>query len=410
MSLYGMMRTGVSGMNAQANKLGTISDNIANANTTGYKKADEEFSTMVISGGGSGAYASGGVDSHTRYSVATNGDLVPTSSKTDLGIDGGGFFIVADANGTPFLTRAGSFLPDGNGNLVNAAGYTLLGYDATGGTPAVTANGYAGLVPVNVRQSDITAVPSTKGTFTANLPSNATAVPAADAMGNGGTSYTQKTSLVTYDNLGNQKLIDIYFTKVDTGPGTWQAVAYDHDDPTTPLAGPQAIGFDSTTGKLTAGGSMTVTVPNGQSMTIDMSGMTQLAYGFDVSAAVANGNAPSKLTDVTINGDGSVTANYENGTTKSLYQIALADVPSPDNLQPLSGNVYSTTLTSGNVQLGFPGSGSLGDIRSGVLESSNVDLGEELTNMIQAQSSYTANSKVFQTGSDLLTVLVNLQR
>jgi flagellar hook protein FlgE len=114
MSLYGMMRTGASGMNAQANRLGTVADNMANANTTGYKKASAEFSSLILPGS-AGSYNSGAVTTDVRYSITQAGALEFTSSKTDLALDGGGFFIVTDDNDLPFLTRAGSFVPDGEG-------------------------------------------------------------------------------------------------------------------------------------------------------------------------------------------------------------------------------------------------------------------------------------------------------
>jgi flagellar hook protein FlgE len=399
MSLYGMMRTGVAGMGAQASRLGTVADNIANADTTGYKKSGTEFSTFVLPSTG-GSYEPGGVNANVRYDISKQGDLRPTTSTTDLAINGGGFFIVQDASGRPFLTRAGSFLPDPSGNLVNAAGFTLLGYSAASGTPSVTANGFAGLVPVNVKQNDITATPSTAGTFAANLPSGA-------AVGG-----TFKTSLVAYDNLGNKKLLDITFTKIATtsppNDYAWSAKITDRDSGDTLAT--KNLYFDLSGQIDGAPATTSFTVPGGASLTLDLSGMTQLAADFTPRIAEVNGNGPSKLTGVTIGADGIVSAQYDDGATASLYQIALADVPSPDNLEPLSGNVYTPTLNSGDVQVGFPDSGSLGGIKSGALESSNVDLGTELTEMISAQRSYTANSKVFQTGSDLLNILVNLQR
>ena len=406
-------------MNAQSSKLSAVSDNIANSDTTGYKEADTQFSTLVLQNTGSG-YSSGSVDAKTRYNITQQGDLQTTTSKTDLAIKGDGFFVVANSAGQEFLTRAGAFVPDGNGNLVNASGFTLLGYDYTSGTPSVTANGYAGLVPVNIRQNDVSATPSTSGVFTSNLPSGATAVAAADLpSANGAASqYTAKTSLLAYDNLGNQKLLDLYFTK--TADNQWEVAAFDKDAAGSGSGFPYSSGplatatldFDGTNGKLTAASasSLSLTVPGGQPLTLDMSGMTQLAAEFDPTTAKVDGNGPSKMTGVSIATDGTLSAQYDDGTVSPLYKIALADVPSPDNLEPLPGNVYLPTLNSGDVQVGFAGSGSFGEINSGALESSNVDLGTQLTEMISAQRSYTANSKVFQTGSDLLNILVNLQR
>src|SRR5262245_24485312 len=122
MSLYGVMRTGVSGMAAQSNKLSTVSDNIANVNTTGYKRASTEFSSLILKSG-SGNYDSGAVETTIRYAITDAGTYQFTTSATDLAVQGNGFFVVSDASGNNFLTRAGSFVPDPDGNLYNTAGF-----------------------------------------------------------------------------------------------------------------------------------------------------------------------------------------------------------------------------------------------------------------------------------------------
>ena len=225
MSLYGMMRTGVSGMNAQANRLSTVADNIANAGTTGYKRSSTEFSSLIIPNV-TGNYTSGGVTTSVRYATSQQGDLKYTSSTTDLAINGDGFFVVQDPSGKPFLTRAGSFVPDGDGRLVNAAGFYLMGYNAANGTPSAVTNGFGGLEPVLISQTELTAVPSANGLFTANLPADATAVAAANLPSANAATATAsaKSSLVVYDNLGSEVLLDVYFTK--TGANTWEVAVF----------------------------------------------------------------------------------------------------------------------------------------------------------------------------------------
>ncbi|EDQ34603.1 flagellar hook-basal body protein [Hoeflea phototrophica DFL-43] len=419
MSLYGMMRTGASGMNAQANRLGTVADNMANANTTGYKRASAEFSSLILPGS-AGSYNSGAVTTDVRYSISQAGALEFTSSKTDMALDGSGFFIVTDDNGLPFLTRAGSFVPDGEGFLVNAAGFRLMGYNYESGTPTPVVNGFDGLVPVNVSAGSLTAAPSTTGYFQANLDEGATIVPAADlpSTNSATADYTSKSSLIAIDNLGGEVLLDFYYTK--TATNTWEVTVYDRAGASAGTSFPYAsaplatttLQFDPLNGQL-AGASATdisFTVPGGAGLTIDLSNMSQLNYAFTVDDANVNGSKPSTVTDIEISEDGTIFASYENGTLEPLYRVALADVTSPDKLRPLAGNVYSQGLDSGVITTGFAGSGSFGKVVSGALESSNVDIAEELTDMIAAQRSYTANSKVFQTGSDLMEVLVNLKR
>lgn len=419
MSLYGMMRTGMSGMSAQANRLSTVADNIANSSTSGYKRSQTEFSSLVIPGT-AGTYNSGGVTTDVRTAASDQGVLQYTSSTTDLAVSGNGFFVVQDADGQPFLTRAGSFVPDKQGNLVNAAGYRLMGYSYADGTPSATANGYDGLVPVAVEQSELRAAPSANGYLTANLPEDATAVAAADLPSANAASaqYSAKTSLVAFDDTGGQKLLDVYFTK--TGADTWEVAVFDRAAATAGTSFPYASGplatqsldFDPSTGKLSATSAkdIDVPVPGGDTLTLDLSSTSQLSADFTVFGADVDGNPPSAVSSIEIADDGTVYAQYDDGSIRALYRVPLADVPSPDNLEKLSGNVFAQSATSGGVHIGFSGEGGLGTMVSGALENSNVDIAEELTNMIQAQRSYTANSKAFQTGSELMDLLVNLKR
>jgi flagellar hook protein FlgE len=155
--------------------------------------------------------------------------------------------------------------------------------------------------------------------------------------------------------------------------------------------------------------SLSVTIPGGSPFTIDLSKMTQVASPFQFTAQV-DGNAPSAIESVEIAKDGTVSSIFQNGTRLATYRIPLATVASPDKLDAKIGNAYTVGMDSGNLQIDFPGQSGLGQIGSGELEQSNADLASELTSMIEAQRGFTANSKVFQTGDDLLEVLVNLKR
>ncbi len=420
MSLYGMMRTGVSGMNAQANRLSTVADNIANSGTTGYKRSGTEFASLIIPSV-TGNYNSGGVTTSVRYAISQQGDLKYTTSTSDLAINGDGMFVVQDGSGRPFMTRAGSFVPDGEGRLVNAAGYYLMGYNAANGAPSAVTNGFGGLEPVLVSQTELTALPSQNGLFTANVPAGANiVVPANLPSANGaGATPTAKSSLVVYDNLGKEVILDVYFTK--TAANTWEVAVFDQANaaPSTsfpytsgPLTPPISLAFDGTTGKLTGPSpkNITVPVPGGASFNLDLAGMTQLAANYTVLQSSVDGNAPSGIDKIEISSDGTLYAQYENGSFKELYRIPLATVQSPDQLNVLPGNVFSQSADSGDVRIGFANEGGFGSMVSGALENSNVDIAEELTNMIESQRSYTANSKVFQTGADLMDILVNLKR
>lgn len=418
MSLYGMMRTGVSGMNAQSNKLGTVGDNIANAGTAGYKRASTEFSTLLLQSS-AGEYNSGAVDSNIRYAVSQQGALNYTTSNTDLAVQGNGFFLVSDPNGTSYLTRAGSFTVDASsGNLVNAAGFTLMGYNITNGNPNVVLNGSGGLQPVRVADVRLAANPSRSGAFAANLPAADPVVTGSTPAANvAGSQFSQKSSLVTFDNLGSEVTLDVYLTKTGDTPISWEMTVFDRAGAaagggfpyaSAPLA-TQTLSFDNL-GALTSTPSLSLNVPNGQALTLDLTGMTQLADDYTPLTATVDGNAPSSVSSVTIDGDGVVSAIDMNGRKSPLYKIPLAFVTSPDNLSPKAGNVFETTNQSGGLQIGFANQGGLGTMVSGATERSNVDMATELTEMIAAQRDYTANSKVFQTGSELLDVLMNLKR
>ncbi len=421
MSLYGMMRTSVSGMQAQANRLSAVADNIANSDTTGYKAYNTQFSQLVTPGQSdtSSQVGSGGVLTDLRQTVSTQGTLEYTSSVTDLAINGNGFFIVNDASGSPYLTRAGSFVADGEGRLVNSAGMVLTGYSLENGPVSAVANGFGGLEEVSIVEFDLIANPSSQGTFTANLPSSTvpTAVPLPSA--NLATSeFDQKTSLVVYDNLGEERLVDMYFT--NTAAGDWEVAIYDQADASIGTGFPYSsaalatdtLNFDITTGGLTGASinSISFTIPNGTATSIDLTGMSQLAAEYTVLEAKVNGNPPSPITGIDIGSDGVLHARYGDGSFRALYQIPLASVTSPDQLTAQTGSIFLESQNSGSVQIGFPGNGSFGEVVPSALEQSNVDLASELTTMIQSQRSYTANSKAFQTGSDLLDVLVNLKR
>jgi flagellar hook protein FlgE len=409
-----ILNTSVSGMLADSNWLSSISQNVANANTTGYKNVETDFSSLVDEMS-SGDPDFGGVATSQVSLNSLQGNVVSTSTPTDLAIQGAGFFVVSNASGQLFLTRNGSFTPDASGNLVNSAGYYLMA--APNGASPLAANSLTGLVKVNVDDAGQTATATTTASLTANLPSTATPVAAADlpSTNSANSTYTEATSLVVYDNLGGAHTINLYFT--NTGSNTWEVDAYDASTASAsggfpyssgPLA-TQTLTFNPTTGALSSGSPLSIAVPNGQTMSLDLSGVSQLAAAFNVTSATANGNAPSGVSGVSVAANGSLTFNYANGTSSAAYDIPLANVASPDNLTSVNGDAFLPSATSGPVYLGTAGGAGFGSIESSSLESSTVDLATELTEMIQAQSAYEANSKVFQTGADILDVLNGLK-
>lgn len=419
MSINGVMRTAASGMSAQGSRLATVADNIANTSTTGYKRASAEFSSLILESNNSD-YVSGGVETDVRYAISQQGVLTFTDSETDLAISGRGFFVVADASGQPSLTRAGSFVLQGDGRLLNSGGFALMGYDLSDGLAPAVVNGFAGLEEVNIGTLSLRATPSTEGTLYLNLPSADSIVAAANLPSANAASaeYSGKSSIVAHDNLGTEVLLDVYAAK--SAAGEWEISAFDRSVAAAGGVFPYASGplvsttliFDTTTGQLDAASptSISIPVPNGQTLVLDMSESSQLAADYTVLDAQVDGNAPSDVERVSFDADGTVNAIFENGQIVATYKIPIADVPGPDLLDSLEGNVFSAGQDSGDVVMGFAGEAGLGTVSAGALEQSNADLASELTLMIESQRSYTVNSRVFQTGADLLDVLVNLVR
>jgi len=406
---FGLFNTSIMGMSAQSDWLGQISKNIANSNTTGYKDSRTDFLT-VLNGYQNQESAGGGVTTVNRSEVGMQGALQQTGSTTDLAINGAGFFLVSDSAGQTFLTRSGSFVPDAQGRLVNSAGYFLMGYPAASGTSGA-------LSVVTIDTGKMYSSPTTGGSFGANLPASAAIVAGADLpSANSATAkFSGKSSMTVYDNLGNAVVLDLYYAK--TADNTWEMTAYNHADAAAGGSFPYANGplttetlnFDPANGSLSSPTSTTVAIPNGGTMTLSLSKMTQLGAAYTVNTVTADGSAAASIGGVLVGTDGTLSYKLSNGQTSPAYEIPLGKVASPTNLAGYTGDVWSPTDSSGQIFIGTAGSGGFGSIDSSTLESSTVDLASQLSSMIIAQRSFTANSQVFQAASEIMQVLNNLK-
>lgn len=411
MTSTSLFNTSVMGMAAQADALASISENIANSGTVGYKEATTQFLT-VLSGLQGGESFGGGVTTKGGYHIAQQGALVHTASPTDLAVKGAGFFVVSNSAGETFLTRAGSFVPDAQGRLVNAAGYYLMGFPAGAPSSSISA-----MTVVTIDPGRLVANPSTAGALSANAPANAAVVaPANLPSTNAATAaFTAKTSLTTFDNLGNPVVLDIYLAK--TGANNWEMTVFNSADAapgggfpySTPALATQTLAFNAMNGSLSSGSPLSVAIPGGAILSLDLSNMTQLGAPFVVNGATVNGNGAAPVSSVQIGGDGTLSYILGNGQTIPAYMIALANVNSPDNLSVATGNVFIPNTDSGQVFIGNPGAGGFGVLAASNLENSTVDLATQLSSMIVAQRSFTANSQVFQVASDILQVLNNIK-
>jgi flagellar hook protein FlgE len=433
MSLYSAIGSALSGLAAQSANLNNISNNIANASTVGYKQAQTEFESMVYAAGVGSPATAGGVSTSTSNDISTPGQLQNTGVNTDIAVSGRGFLIVSTnavpANGSYQLTRAGSFRPDANGNLVNAGGGYLQGQalNATG-TSVAPASSLSALSTVNVSNLTAAGAPTTAMTFTANLPAAETAfaakapAPSASSMG-------------YFDALGGSQSLQFEFTpNLPSSAGgantnSWTMNVYDSagSTPSSPIAS-ATLAFNGTganAGTLasvtpTAGsyddtaGTLTVTTASGQKLPINIgalnspSGMTQFNGAYQTTQMSQNGAGFGLLQSVSIGTNGVVSASFSNGTTKPIYQLNLVTVPNPDGLTPASGNAYTLSSLSGAPLIITPGQGAAGTINAGELEASNVDITTQLTNMIETQRAYSSNAMVVQTGSQMLDTINRL--
>jgi flagellar hook protein FlgE len=436
MSLLTAIDSSLAGLNAQAAALSNISNNVANSSTVGYKEADTQFESMVLASGasGSGTSALAGAQALTEMNISTAGQIQTTGVATDVAVNGAGFLVVNNqvnsSQGNYLLTRAGSFRPDANGNLVNAGGYYLQGLPLNqAGAPAGgAADTLNDLSTVNIANLSAQATPTTQMTFTANLPSTNTAYSA--------TPPAPSTTTVQYfDPLGATQSLQFSFTPTvpatagSPPSNTWTMNVYDSASatPTTPV-GTATLAFESTgpnAGMLqsvnaTAGtynaaaGTLSITTGSGQALPITIGspdtagGMTQLDGAYTTSAISKNGNAFGLLQGVTIGNDGKVVASFTNGSTRPIYQLDLATVPAPDSLTPVSGGAYALSPGAGVPQLFQAGQGPTGTTDGGALEGSNVDLGTQLTNLIETQRAYSSNAEVIKSATDMLDVVNHL--
>ncbi|WP_420348848.1 flagellar hook protein FlgE [Pelagibius sp.] len=422
MSIYGAMFAGVSGLAAQSNALGMISDNIANVNTIGYKGVSARFSTLVTQAATDTTHTPGGVSSSPYSFIDRQGLLQGSASGTDLAVAGQGFFVVNESANPGFgddyyFTRAGSFNPDQNGNLVNAAGYFLQGYDIRNTAAPPSASTFTGLQTVNISNLSGSAAATTNIALGVNLPSTApTTAP--------GNSFSVTAQV--FDSLGNAHDMDITFTKTAANTWTWTAgnptldggatasgtaagtgtITFATDG--TPSAFTPAAPSITLTGFTTGAGNATITLDLGTVGATD--GLTQFAGDFTISNIDQDGVRFGNYTGITISEQGIVTALFDNGQRLDIYQLPLGMFRNPNGLEARTGNVYLETNRSGNFQLNLAGNGGAGDIAPAALESSTVDLAEEFTKMIITQRAYSANTKVITTADDMLEELIRVKR
>ncbi|AKM43659.1 MULTISPECIES: flagellar hook protein FlgE [Burkholderia] len=408
---------GLSGLAGASNALDVIGNNIANANTVGFKSSTAQFADMYANSVATSTNTQIGIGTSLN-AVAQNfgqGTINTTSSSLDVAINGNGFFQMSN-NGVTTYSRDGTFQRDKNGFIVDSQGRNLMGYAANNGGVINTAQ----TVPLQAPTTNIAPTATTKISAQFNLNSQDTVPTKTPFSATDNTTYNYSTSIQVYDSLGGSQAVNMYFVK--SAAGTWEAYAGVQGGATSDLG---TVNFNSsgaiqstTTGTpptpTTSVGQFQFTVPNTdgsatpQSLTLDLTGTTQYGGKDGVNNLAQDGYASGTLTTYTIGTDGKLTGNYSNGQTAVLGQIALANFNNPNGLVNLGGNQYAESSASGVPQISAPGSTNHGTLQGSALENSNVDLTSQLVNLITAQRNYQANAQTIKTQQAVDQTIINL--
>ncbi len=391
--------SGISGLRAHQTMLDVTGNNIANVNTTGYKASQIQFQdalSQVIQNAGAAQQGVGGTNpSQVGLGVRvagittnfTQGPSQMTGRSTDMMIQGDGFFVVRRGAET-FYTRSGSFDFDATGQMVLPGdGALVQGWAAVNGVIDTSQPLTDLRVPAGMLMD---AMATTGAAYEGNLD-----VDAAD-----GTQLHREIEI--YDAQGTKQVLDLEFTKT---AGAWSVRASANADAATPTwTAATPVTFDADCNltaptTITAGG-----------VTVDLSAVTGFAGVDTLKALSQDGHAAGTLQSFALGADGTLTGSFSNGLKQVIGRLAMANFTNPAGLEKAGGSLFRTSVNSGIIQLGTPGSGGRGTLAGGSLEMSNVDLSSEFTNLIVAQRGFQANSRVITTSDEVLQELVNLKR
>ncbi len=417
------LSSAISGIDASQAWLDNIGNNIANVDTVGYQSTSIQFADLLyqqqqsagapqvgVNGGTNPIEIGSGVRVASTGINFTQGTLSQTGVQTDLAIQGQGFLVVQQGGNT-FYTRAGNLQLDAAGELVTPSGAIVQGW-APNAAGVINTSGP--LTNLTIPQGQAANPTATKNiNMGGNLP----------AWNGTGTAPSYTATVTAYDSLGGQIPITITYT-ASTTPNTWSVVATAPNpaggtDTLTPSG--TTISFNATTGQMTSTAPITLSgftgysnLPAGYTMNLDFpqagtpQAVTQFSGTSTIQVTSQDGNASGTLDGFTIGSSGEIVGNYSNGNTQSLGQIALAQFANDQGLSKVGNLLYQATLNSGAPQLGLAGSGGLGTLVGGAVETSNVNLGTQLTDLIVAQTAYQANTKVVSTTSTVLQALVQM--
>jgi len=398
----------LSGLTAASSALDITSNNIANADTTGFKSSQAEFGDVFSSSAVNlNTSASGeGVQLISSAQQFTQGDITNTSSPLDMAISGNGFFTLNSPSGYVY-TRNGEFTEDQNGNVTTATGQFLQVY------PPLANGGFntGALQNLNLNTAQSAPQATSTGVVTLNLPSDDTVPTAAPFDPTNPNTYSQSTSTTVYDSLGNSYPATFYFTQTAT-PGTWDVNMTVNG---TQVGAAQTLTFNSAgtlttpaNGNVAFGGYTPTDGATAMNMSFNFGDTTQYGTTFGVSNVTQNGYTTGQLSTVSVDSTGVVSAVYTNGRSTDLGQLAIANFPNPQGLQQLTDTNWAQTFASGTVVQGTAGSAGFGTVQSSAIESSNVDLTTELVNMITEQRAFQANAQVITTADQMSQTVIGI--
>jgi flagellar hook protein FlgE len=392
----------LSGLNSASTDLRVTSNNIANANTTAFKSSRAEFAD-VFTGDAVGIGA--GVRLSEVRQDFSQGNVEITERQLDLAISGRGFFVMSDGGGRIY-SRVGSFGVDSQGFVQNAEGERLQAYQPL----AIGGFNQGQLIDLQIQSDTSAPVATSLVDMNINLPAGATPPTVTPFNPADSETYNHSTSTVVFDTLGVAHTSTYYFTRT---AGGWD-VATTIDG--NLIGTPQPVTFTSG-GRVATPASGILAYPafdpgNGAApltVGLDISRSTQFGSNFVVNSLNPDGQAEGRLRNIEIDQTGIVFARFSNGLSNAIGKIALADFPNPEGLLKVSDTSFQETFGSGIATLGEATESTFGLIQSGGLETSNVDLTQQLVRTITAQRLFQANAQVISAFDEITQTIINIR-
>lgn len=387
----------LSGLQATTQDLNTISNNIANASTSGFRGGRSEFAS-IYNGGQAGGV---GVMS-TSQNFSKGGSLTYTGRQLDMGIQGEGFFVLKGNDGGAMYARAGMFHKDSQGFITDPVGSRLQGYSVNATGRLQTGN----VGDLQVQTASLAAKATTKVGLVSNLDARVDPIAVAFDPKDINTYHSIGTTSV-YDSLGTEHVVTQYYVK--TAPNEW-TVNYTLDG--TPLPDKTTLKFDSKgiLDPATTKQAFDLALPNGASnlkFDINFDKSTQYAAKYNNSSLSQDGYTSGELKGVRLDDNGMLYGTYTNGQDQLQGQVILANFSNPNGLSAVSNNAWVATNTAGQAITGSPSTGTMGTVTGGYLEGSNVDTTAEMVNLMSAQRNYQSNAKVLDVNSTMQQALLN---